>query len=133
MNKNRSQATLLVEIMIAVLFFALCSTVIMDTFVTAREFSRRSEIEREALLAMQNLTERLYAVDDAEALLESAGFQTADGVWTLEQDEYRLELVFETEPTAAGTLEVFQLRALRGEQLIAELPGACYLPGGDVE
>lgn len=133
MNKNRSQATLLVEIMIAVLFFALCSTVILDTFVTAREFSRRSESEREALLEIQNLSERLYAADDCEALLESMGFQTADGVWMLEKDEYRLEFVLASEPAEAGTLKLFQLRALRGGQVVAELPGARYLPGGVAE
>ena len=42
MTRSNQLNTLLMEIMIAVLFFALCSTVIMDVFVGAHNQSVRA-------------------------------------------------------------------------------------------
>jgi len=130
MNKKSSQNALLVEIMIAVLFFSLCATVMLETFVAAREFSRRSEAESLAIAGMQDITERLYAADDMEKMLEEAGFTENSDIWTFECDKYRLELVIEEEQTSAGIMKKTLITAFRDEKVIAELPGARYLPGG---
>ena len=129
MSKNRSQNALLVEIMIAVLFFALCSTVILETFVAAREYSRRAGIQNEALVDLQDLAERLYAEEETDRLMEAEGFKPAGEVWKLDAGEYIIEVEFAQEDAPAGKLDMAQLRALYGDKLLAELPWARYIPG----
>ena len=47
-NRNRSNV-LLVEILIAVLFFMLSATVLVQVFATARSMTRRAGVENRAL------------------------------------------------------------------------------------
>lgn len=131
MRKNRNQNNLLVEIMIAVLFFALCSTVLLETFMASRELGSRSAAQSAALVRLQDLSEQLYAAEDPEALLESAGFAAGEAGWTLEEGEIRLEAALSQEETEAGTLRTWQLRGLRNESEFACIPGARYIPGGE--
>jgi len=133
MNKNRNQNILLVEIMIAVLFFALCSTVMLETFVASREYGRRSRCEMEALIEMQNMSERLWAAEDATALFEQSGYRQTEGTWILNCGEYVLEATLDEEVTNAGVLRNTLIRALREGTEIAAIPGARYLPGGGTE
>ena len=133
MSKNRNQNILLVEIMIAVLFFALCSVVMLETVVAAREYERRSFIETEALIKMQSIAECVYAADDAELYLENNGFVCADGIWKYDAGEYCLEMTIESEETSVGILRNSVIRALRNDEMIAELPGSRYIPGGEAK
>lgn len=61
MVKHNRQNTLLMEILIVVLFFALCSTVILNVFVGAHNQSARAGAQADALIAAQSLADRLYA------------------------------------------------------------------------
>lgn len=131
MNKNRNQNNLLVEIMIAVLFFALCSTVILETFMASRELGTRSEIESAALVQLQDLGEQLYAAENYEEVIQNAGFAASETGWMLENGETRLELVFSEEAAGAGTLRTWQLTGLRNDEVFVEFPGARYIPGGE--
>jgi len=133
MSRNRSQNVLLVEIMIAVLFFALCSTVILEVFVTAREYSRRSAVKSEALMDMQDAAEQIYASTEGTEGLLAAGFEQDGDCWRCDRAEYDLEVRMETEETAAGTIRRWNIRALQDESVIAEIPGARYFPGGAAE
>ena len=120
---------LLVEIMIAVLFFALCSTVILETFVAAREYSHRAGIQNEALVVLQDLAEQLSVEEETDRLMETEGFIPADAGWELDAGEYTIEVEFAQEEAPAGILNTAQLRALYGDRLLAELPWARYIPG----
>ena len=60
---------LLVEILMAVLFFALSATVILQAFASSHDMGNRSNLAAAALNRGQNLAEQLYAADDMEALL----------------------------------------------------------------
>ena len=51
MVKHNQLNTLLMEILIVVLFFALCSTVILDVFVGAHNQSARAGAQADALTA----------------------------------------------------------------------------------
>ena len=51
MVKHNRQNTLLMEILIVVLFFALCSTVILNVFVGAHNQSVRAGAQADALTA----------------------------------------------------------------------------------
>lgn len=129
MSGSRSQRTLLVEIMIAVLFFALCATVLLRTFVTAHDYGSRAGTDGAALTQAQNLAECLYAAPDMRAALEDRGFAQADGLWRLDADAYVLEVTLAEESAPAGALRTAQIRALRGDATIVELPCARYVPG----
>lgn len=128
MSGSRSQRTLLVEIMIAVLFFALCATVLLKTFATAHEYSDRAGVDSAALLEAQDLAERLYASADPAALLVGCGFAEADGLWRRDGGDCSLEVELATEAAPAGALRTARIRALRGGEAIVELPCARYVP-----
>ena len=74
MVKHNQLNTLLMEILIVVLFFALCSTVILDVFVGAHNQSARAGAQADALTAAQSLADRLYAADEREDVLRQSGF-----------------------------------------------------------
>lgn len=129
MSGSRSQRTLLVEIMVAVLFFALCATVLLRTFAAAYAYSERAGVESEALLMAQDLAECLYAADDREALLAGSGFDEEEGRWRREHGAYALEVELAGEDAPAGTLQTAQIRAKRGDATVVTLPCARYVPG----
>ena len=74
MVKHNRQNTLLMEILIVVLFFALCSTVILNVFVGAHNQSERAGAQADALIAAQSLADRLYAADERKDALRQSGF-----------------------------------------------------------
>lgn len=129
MSKNKGQNVLLVEIMVAVLFFALCSTIILETFVAAREYSRRAGIQNEALVELQDLAERLYVEKETERLMEAEGFTPSDEGWKLDAGDYTIKVKFAREEAPEGILNTALLRAMYGDKLLAELPWARYIPG----
>lgn len=133
MSKSRNQNNLLVEIMIAVLFFALCSTVILETFMAARQFNHKSGVESRAIETMQDINEQFYAADDTAELLQKAGFEQLQDEWVRDYGEYRLKLVFEEESSGAGILRTNRIQAMYDDEVFAEIPGARYLPGGGVQ
>ena len=74
MVKHNRQNTLLMEILIVVLFFALCSTVILNVFVGAHNQSEQAGAQADALIAAQSLADRLYAADERKDVLRQSGF-----------------------------------------------------------
>ena len=132
MNRLRNLNSLLVEIMIAVLFFALCSTVILEMFVMARDYSHIAGVDTDAMIEMQTLAERLYVEDDAEALLKEAGYELEGDVWVgyhlCEQEKhmFRLQVHLAEKETAAGNLRKMVIQAIRGDEIIAEIPSIRY-------
>ncbi|MDD6050426.1 MAG: hypothetical protein PUC00_04020 [Clostridiales bacterium] len=129
MSGGKNQRALLMEIMIAVLFFALCASVLLRTFVTVRELSRRAGVRTDALLTAQSLANRLYAQQDMPAELETMGFEMQEGTWTRSGEGFELTVVLEEESTAAGTLQTALVRVTEGDSDIIELPVARYVPG----
>ena len=102
-SKNRSNV-LLVEILIAVLFFMLSATVLMRVFVTARNMTVRSGVEAAALTDAQNVAEALYSADDIDATLAAMDFRSAHGAWSRDCGDYSLYVMGSTQPTGAGEI-----------------------------
>ena len=102
-NRNRSNV-LLVEILIAVLFFMLSATVLVKIFVAARNMTVRSGVESMAIADAQNVAETMYAAEDIDATLEGMGFYSSHGAWTLDRGDYTLYVDGKAEPTEAGEL-----------------------------
>ncbi len=128
MTRSNQLNTLLMEIMIAVLFFALCSTVIMDVFVGAHNQSVRAGVQAQALAAAQNLSDGLYAAEQREELLLENGFEADEsGVFTRECDGYTLSVALGEERTAAGRIEAAEITALYQGGELFSLPDARYV------
>jgi Tfp pilus assembly protein PilV len=102
-NRNRSNV-LLVEILIAVLFFMLSATVLVKIFVTARNMTVRSGVESMAIADAQNVAETMYAAEDIDATLEGMGFYSSHGAWTLDRGDYTLYVDGQATSTEAGEL-----------------------------
>ena len=64
-GKNRSNV-LLVEILIAVLFFMLSAVILVRVFAAARNLSVRSGVETQALAEAQNVADLMLAAEDVE-------------------------------------------------------------------
>ena len=104
MNKKHTSNLLLVEILIAVLFFMLSAVVLVKVFATARSVTERSAVETEALAEAQNVADTLYAAEDTEAWLSEQGYVLSHGAWSKDYGEYSLYIEAETENTQAGEL-----------------------------
>ena len=102
-NRNRSNV-LLVEILIAVLFFMLSATVLVKIFVTARNMTVRSGVESMAIADAQNVAETMYSAEDIDATLEGMGFYSSHGAWTLDRGDYTLYVDGQATSTEAGEL-----------------------------
>lgn len=133
MNGNRNQRALLMETLIAVLFFALCACVLLRTFAAAREYSLRAGVESAALLRAEDLAERLSAAPDAGALLAADGFAEEEGVWRMNEADWRVEVTVAREATEAGSLTNARVSVLQGDAELASLPAARYTPGEAAE
>ena len=126
-KKNRLNA-LMVEILLAVLFFALSATVILDCFATARRLSARAEAEGQALLAAQNLAEALYTGEKPDALLAEQGLLYRDGLWRQEGDGWNLTVALEQEHSTVGVLRAAEVRVFVEGEFVAALPCSRYMP-----
>jgi len=111
MRKRNRSNVLLVEILIAVLFFMLSATVLVKVFVTARNMTVRSGVESKAVVDAQNVAESIYAAEDIDALLEGMGFHSSHGSWTLDRGDYTLYVDGSAKPTDAGELWSGTVRA----------------------
>ena len=134
MANGKRQSMLLVEIVIAVLFFALSATVILDVFAAAYTQSAAAGALSEATADAQDLAERLKAAPGPwDAALEAEGFSAgADGAYALERENYALRVALGAEETGAGTLYTATIDALRGDGAILSLEAARYAPDGEV-
>lgn len=127
-TNNRSNA-LLVELLIVVMFFMLSATVLLQVFMKARGQSIQAGAIDDALNEAQNVADRLYTVSDgdSEEALKSMGFDfDAAGGSFLEREEYRLQVYRNTEDREAGLMDLYQVQAYQGDELLFTLPVARY-------
>ena len=111
MNSNNRSNVLLVEILIAVLFFMLSATVLVQVFATARNLAVKAGVETRALTEAQNVAEAIYAADDVDGALAALDFRSAHGVWTRAAGDYTLYVEGDSVPTDAGELWQGNVRA----------------------
>ena len=109
-NRNKSNV-LLVEILIAVLFFMLSATVLVQVFATSRNLTVRAGVESQALAEAQNVLDALIAADDPEAVMEDMSFQLYHGAWSRSYGEYTLYVESAMRPETAGVMQEGNVRA----------------------
>ena len=129
MGNGKRQNSLLVEIIIAVLFFALSATVILEVFSTAYLQTIYAEACNSAMMELQNLAARIYVSEAPDVLLSAEGFESEGDIWQREEEGYLLQVELGEHPEGTGVMRTAQLTALRGEEAILEIPCAHYFPG----
>ena len=112
-SKHNRTNVLLVEILIAVLFFMLSATVLVRVFVTAHNLTVRSGVETIALSDAQNVAEAIYAAEDVDDCLREMEFALSHGVWTREAEDGTYTILVEGRetPAEAGSLWDGKVRA----------------------
>ena len=127
MGKSSRMNALLVEILLAILFFALAATVILRCFSAAYEQASRADARDQALAGAQNVAAVLSATADPEQALRELGFSEEDG-WALEGAGWRLTVSLGARPAGAGTMQTAEIAATAGDAALFVLPVAHYLP-----
>lgn len=102
-NGNRSNV-LLVEILIAVLFFMLSATVLVRVFITARNLTVRSGVESAAIVEAQNVAESIQAADDVDQALSDLNFTGMHGAWSKSFGDFSILVMGEATDAGAGEL-----------------------------
>ncbi len=116
-NASSTSNALLTELIIVILFFALTAVTALQLFVAANQKSQTNQSAQEAMLCVTNWAEQLTGQTDPAALLIASGFaQDANGVYTLRQDAYLIQVTVRTEQKPAGMLMCSDIVAQRSVQ-----------------
>ena len=123
--------TLLVELTVVILFFALSQAIVLQVFAKAQQVNRDTAALHGALTQARDVAETLAVSDDAQAALAAMGFVSPPdgGPPSLAGDGYRLtaELSRLTQPS--GVITTVTLTALRGDDVLFTLPATRYKGG----
>ena len=128
MGNGKRQNALLVEIMIAVLFFALSAMVLLDVFATAYLQTTYAEACNAAMAEAQNLAARVYVSEEPQEVLKGEGFVEADGIWERDSEGYILQVELGETQLEAGDMRTAQIVALRDDDVLVTIPSAHYFP-----
>ena len=128
MREGGRANALLVELLLVILFFMIGSTTLVELFANAKHRTIQARATNTAIMEAQNIADDLYGADDPDAVLKTLGFSEADGVWTLEEDEYTLKVTQQEEAAEAGVLRTFTVSATGDGADLFSLPSTRYIP-----
>lgn len=117
------------ELLIVLFFFAICSAVVFQCFISVREGADRAAKESELLSLAQQESAVLALTKDMESALTGAGYSQNGDVWEREADGVRFGIEAASAQTRAGTLRDMTLTVSAGE-LSVSLPYARYISNG---
>lgn len=120
----------LVELLIAFLFFSLSAVIALQLFAHGYEFSYDSTLRADALREAQSLADRLYASDSAEALLAETGFAKIDSAYARDDGEITYTVELSAHGTESGVMQNAVVTALEGDTVLFSLPVKRYEGGG---
>lgn len=127
---NHKSNTLLVELIIVILFFALSQAIVLQVFAKAQQLNRDTEALNRALMQAQDAAEMLAASDSAESALLSLGFTLSEnGLYTVQGKGYSITAQVSAQAQGAGTLTSVELAAYRDGAELFRLPAARYRGG----
>lgn len=135
--KHSKSALFLMELIIALLFFSLASTVCIRLFVNAHSLSRQTVDRNYAVNYAQNMAEAFIGCDGDLLALQNilSGSQLSqDGSWlTLVQNDYRILLkcsgTVSPGNTVSADISVYRADAIPPEAVSAVItPSSAYEP-----
>ena len=129
MRAKPKSGALLTEMIVVLLIFTLCATVLVQLFSFALSLSGRAEASTAALSEAQNTADLLYTAADAAQALQNEGFWEGDGCFYKEEDTYTLRVSVETEPRDGGTMLTGTVEAVYNGETLVSLPLKKYTGG----
>lgn len=120
---NRTNA-LVVELMIAVLFFMLASVILARVFAYAHNQGVRAQLLTQALAEAQNTADRVYAAQSLAAFLKADGFDEAGepGGYRKNVEDLTVEVVVQPSPVRDCIVYV-----RKDGELLVKLPCSRYM------
>lgn len=127
MRKKATFSPVLLELIVAILFFALSMSVVIRLIAAADETSQGSAALSRATIAMESLLEEIKAAPPGNAAFDEMGEshmrrETEDGI-------VLLALVRQSE-RAQGVFYEIEVTAYSGEEPLGTLSAARYVRGG---
>lgn len=129
MKKRNPARALLTEIVLVVLFCAVATAVIARLFSAAQHQSHQADLELRALTLSQNLADRIYAAEDAEALLASQGFEKNGDGYSLQSEELLILVTCTEQKTDHGLYRDAEVSVRSGDEILISLPCPRYFQG----
>lgn len=127
MNRhNNNNNALLVEIMLAILFFSLCAIMLLQTYTRVHQKSEVSGLQIAAIEEARDILEQLNTSADENAVLLAAGYtQNTDG-WEIIHDGVCITVTGSSEGSDGGTLRTYTVQ-VNGISDPFTLHGARYM------
>ena len=117
----------LIEMIIAIFFFAVSQAVLLQVFATAQKDNHDSVVLNHALICAEDAAETLGASDDAEQALLSLGFVHQENAYVYASDEgFTVSASILCTEQSAGTLVEVMLTAMQSGNELFTLPAAVY-------
>lgn len=116
----------LVELLIAFLFFSLSAVIALQLFARAYGFSRESTLRADALRRAQSVADILFASDSAEQLLMREGFERRGETYALEDGGVTYTVELSAKDAEAGVVQNARVSALHAGETLFSLPVARY-------
>lgn len=119
--------TLLLELVVVILFFALSQAIVLQVFAKAQTLNREAQVTNLAVMRAEDAAETLAVSDDAEGTLLALGFTaTDDGYLCTSGDGYRLVATLSRFTQPSGELTTVEIHAYRGATELFTLPAVRY-------
>ena len=119
--------TLLMELVIVILFFALSQGIVLKAFVRAQQINHAAEITNLALMRAEDTAETLAVSSNAESALRSLGYTAVDGQYRADSDDgYRITADITHFSQPAGIITTVELSAYRDTAKLFSLPAVRY-------
>lgn len=125
--RNYKGNTLLIELMVVILFFALSQAIVLQVFARAQTLNHEAQVSDYALMRAEDTIETLAASTDTVTALQSLGFAPSGGDYELvSPDGYRLTASIARFTQPSGELITVGLHAYRGTVELFMLPAVRY-------
>lgn len=127
--KRGNSNSLLMELLIVTLFFALASSVLVELFAAAGRQNRRAEHLNAAQAAAQDTADLLYAAADPEESLAEQGFERDGEIWLRTAGDLTVEAAVSEENAGAGVMRRAEVRVTGDGETLISLPVSRYVSG----
>ena len=125
--KHWKNNTLLIEIAITILFFALSQTIVLQVFAKASLINHETLIQNDARMRAEDVAETLAVSDDMQAALLELGFTaTDDGFAQSSAEGYQILADIQRFTQPAGVLVTVNLQGYRGDTRLFAFPVSRY-------
>jgi len=125
--RNYKGNTLLIELMVVILFFALSQAIVLRVFAHAQALNQVAQVTNIALMRAEDTAETLAVSTDTVTALQSLGFSsTGEDYELVSPDGYRLTASIHRFTQPSGELTTVELHAYRGITELFVLPAVRY-------